>query len=143
MLLLPDAVMDRLHHATTRDCCEKYDRLSSASAAAVRREALGSDVPNGYTSVEQADHIAALLDLGPDERLLDLGAGRGWPGSRIAERSGCDLVSSDLPLLAVRVTRETLEAAGLSRAAAMCADGRHLPFRERSFHAVTHADVLC
>jgi 24-methylenesterol C-methyltransferase len=135
--------MDRPHHATTRDYSEKYDRLSSASAAAVRQQALGSDVPNGYTSVDQAEHIAELLDLGAGERLLDLGAGRGWPGSYIAEHSGCDLVSSDLPLLAVRSTRETLDSAGLSRAAAMCADGRHLPFRDRSFDAVTHADVLC
>jgi len=135
--------MERPHHASTRDYAEKYDRLTSASAEAVRLASLGSAVPNGYTSVEQAELIADLLALGPGDRLLDLGAGRGWPGVRIAQRSGSRLTSCDLPLPAVRSTRDHLASEKLAGAAVLCADGRQLPFRDRAFHAVTHADVLC
>lgn len=135
--------MERSHSASSRDYAEKYDRLTSASARSVREVTLGSAIPNGYTTVDQADRLADLLRLSAEDRLLDLGAGRGWPGSRIAARSGCGLVSMDLPLQAVRATRDTLDDAGLREPAVLCADGRHLPFRSRAFHAVTHADVLC
>lgn len=135
--------MDESFRATSRDCEEKYERLTSPAARAVREATLGSAIPNGYTSSDQADRLADFLDLGEGDRLLDLGAGRGWPGSRIASRTGCRLVSTDLPWLAVRSSRDCFGAAGLHDAVALCADGRRLPFRDRAFDAVTHADVLC
>ncbi len=122
----------------------KYRRLITPAARDVREGTLGSAVPNGYTSVAQADRIADALHLSPGAHLLDLGSGRGWPGSRIAGRTGCDLTVTDLPLLALREAVEALgrlEAAG--RSAVVCGDGTLLPFRDASFHAVTHADVLC
>lgn len=129
---------------STRDFEEKYTRLRSDAARAVRRDALGSEVPNGYTSVEQADDLAARLALGAGDLLLDLGAGRGWPGGRIAERTGCRVVSTDLPLLALGASRRRWDRAlGPGRMLTVCTDGRRLPFRDRAVHAVTHADVLC
>jgi SAM-dependent methyltransferase len=82
--------------------------------------------------------------LAPGDRLLDLGAGRGWPGSRIAALSGCDLVTVDLPLTALREAREHMRRRAPGRAGAeVCGDGARLPFRDACFQAVTHADVLC
>lgn len=128
--------------ATSESYAYKYARLSSDAAKEVRAAVLGSAVANGYTTVAQADRLAGLLRLGPGMRLLDLGSGRGWPGARIAERTGCDLVSTDLPLLALRDARvEVAQSEGAS--AVVCADGRLLPFRDACFDAASHADVLC
>jgi SAM-dependent methyltransferase len=122
----------------------KYLRLATLPARRLRRATLGSAVPNGYTSVDQADRMAQLLGLGPGSGMLDLGSGRGWPGARIAARTGCDLVVTDLPLAALREARGALRAEpNASRHVVVCADGTRLPFRDASFDAVTHADVLC
>ncbi|MEM7414729.1 MAG: hypothetical protein AAF389_04470 [Gemmatimonadota bacterium] len=129
---------------TVRDFEEKYLRLRSEAARSVREAAMGSDVPNGYTGIEQADHIAERLRLSSEDILLDLGSGRGWPGGRIAQRTGCRVVSTDLPLVALGPARRHWDdALGVGRMLTVCADGRLLPFRDRAVHAVTHADVLC
>ena len=124
----------------------KYGRLTTDAAESVRSRVLGSPVPNGYTTVAQADRIAEALGVGPGDVLLDVGSGRGWPGARIAARSGCAAVVTDLPLNALRQVR--LRAPSTDRRSqgtptAVCADGAHLPFRDACFDAVTHSDVLC
>ena len=128
--------------ATSESFAYKYTRLSSEGARRVRVSVLGSAAANGYTTLGQADRIAELLRLRPGTRLLDLGAGRGWPGKRIAERTGCDVVVTDLPVLALRDARGPAAEGGGTRAV-VCADGRALPFREACFDAASHADVLC
>ena len=128
--------------ATTRSYEEKYDRFGSRSAAEARIATLGSELPNGYTTRAQAALIASELGLDEEGFLLDLGSGRGWPGSYVAEVTGCRLLAADLPMNALVQARETL-APGLSRAAVVCADGRRLPLGDGLFDAVCHADVLC
>ncbi len=127
-------------HATSDDCGYKYRRMSGDAAASIRAEVLGSDVPNGYTTVAQADRIGATLGIRPGRRLLDLGGGRGWPGRRIAERTGCALVLADLPLEVLRAAEPLSAGSVVGR---VCADGSVLPFRDASFAAVSHTDVLC
>jgi hypothetical protein len=47
---------------------------------------------DGYTTLAQADLIAERLRLGGDDRTLDLGSGRVWPGVRCeTTRDGCDV----------------------------------------------------
>lgn len=122
-----------------------YSRPQSDAAREVERSVLGHAVGlNGYTTVEQADRLREVLLLGPTRRLLDVGAGRGWPGSHLAGSSGCRLVSTDVPVDALREAKSNLEAAGLrERSETAAADGRALPFRSECFDAVVHADVLC
>ena len=135
--------MDELGRgATTRSFEEKYERLRSDGAACLRRLTLGSSVPNGYTTVGQAERLAGALKLEDGDCLLDLGAGRGWPGSAIAERTGCSLITTDLPLRALRTGRERMKREG-REATPVCADGRCLPFRDSAFDGVCHTDVLC
>jgi protein-L-isoaspartate O-methyltransferase len=129
--------------ATTRSYEEKYEAFNSREAGDARVAALGSDLPNGYTTLEQASRICEALELGPEDLLLDLGAGRGWPGSLIAERSGCRLLSADLPLTALRPAQEGLARSVGARASVICADGRRLPLGDGECDAVCHADVLC
>jgi cyclopropane fatty-acyl-phospholipid synthase-like methyltransferase len=99
---------------------------------------------NGYATMAQADRLAVVLGLGPGVRLLDLGAGRGWPGLYLAASTGCQVVLSDVPAEAVAAAVRRAKHEGLSpRAVAIVASARHLPFPPASFDAVVHTDVLC
>ncbi len=118
---------------------ETYARPRSDAKRQVERAVLGDEVGlNGYTTVEQAQALADHLSLLPTTRLLDVGAGEGWPGSYLARSSGCSLVASDVPLDALRAAKGYLE-----QASAVSADGCALPFRSGSFDGVVHADVFC
>ena len=123
----------------------RYGRLESDPARQVEREVLGDEVGlNGFTTIEQAEALLDLLDLRPDHRLLDVGAGRGWPGSLLAKSSGCRLVCTDIPLNALAGARRTFADRGLgARSEVVGADVVELPFRAATFDAVAHADVFC
>ncbi|WP_379583779.1 SAM-dependent methyltransferase [Pseudonocardia hispaniensis] len=111
----------------------------------IERRVIGADFgADGYTTLAQADDLAAHLDLRPGRRLLDLGSGRGWPGLYLAARTGCAVVLADLPgdglgIAALRAVREGLD----TRCAVIAATGQHLPFAAETFDAVGHADVMC
>ena len=127
----------------TESFAYKYRRLTSEPAAALRAHSLGSTLPNGYTTAAQAQRLAALLRVGRGDVLLDLGSGRGWPGTHIAASTGCVPVVTDLPLDALRVARDLLPEGGARPGSVVAADGFRLPFRDRSFDAASHTDVLC
>jgi len=128
--------------ATTRSFEEKYVRFRTEVGTAFRDETGGS-TPNGWTTVEQAQWMASVLGLAEGDRLLDLGAGRGWPGGLIAKHTGADLVSIDVPLEALRQGGERLRDELGHQVVQVCADGRALPLGDDHFSAVCHADVLC
>lgn len=122
------------------------DFYVAANAPAVREweaEVLGSDHgANSFTTAPQADRLAGLLDLGPGQVLLDVDSGAGWPALRIARRTGCRVVLSDVPIEGLLVAAQRARADGVDALAAAGA-GDLLPFRDKCFDAVTHADVLC
>lgn len=127
-----------------RSLWEKYETFASPAAERIRRAALGTEVANGYTTQAQAEEIATALALSRDQPLLDLGSGRGWPGSHVAKRTGCRLVVCDLPMNALRTATTLLRTAGLDGPTSVVrADGRSLPFADASFDGVSHTDVLC
>jgi 2-polyprenyl-3-methyl-5-hydroxy-6-metoxy-1,4-benzoquinol methylase len=123
-------------------------RLEVASRHAredIEQAVIGGDWgAEGYTTVAQADRLGDLLHLRPGMRLLDLGAGRGWPGLYLAATTGCRVVLTDIPLAGLRVAtaRADTEHAG-DRTTAVVSNARALPFRPASFDAVVHTDVLC
>lgn len=123
----------------------EYRRPWSDAARKVERAVLGHEVGlNGYTTVEQARMLGDQLGLSPRTRLLDVGAGRGWPGSYLAQSRGCRLVTTDIPFDAPLAAKRHLESWAVhGQAHAVSADGRALPFRSARFGAVVHADVLC
>jgi 2-polyprenyl-3-methyl-5-hydroxy-6-metoxy-1,4-benzoquinol methylase len=99
---------------------------------------------NGYTTMAQADLLASVLGLEPGRRLLDVGAGRGWPGLYLAARTGCSVVLSDVPIEGVATAAARARQEGLSdRALSVVASARHLPFLASGFDAVVHTDMLC
>jgi methylase of polypeptide subunit release factors len=81
---------------------ERYDIRGSRAAAQLEERAIGAVWgANGYTTRAQADELRDHLALTPGSRLLDIGTGRGWPALYLAQRSGCSVVGTDLPLAAL------------------------------------------
>ena len=124
---------------------ERYGRPSGEPLRQLERLVLGVDFGgNGYTTVGQARLLAERLDLGPASWLLDIGAGRGWPGLYLAQATGCRVVVTDLPHGAMQRARERAREEALSeRTAVVVASARRLPFRYETFDAIVHTDVLC
>jgi 2-polyprenyl-3-methyl-5-hydroxy-6-metoxy-1,4-benzoquinol methylase len=109
----------------------------------IERRVIGADWgANGYTTIAQADDLAVRLHLDPGALLLDIGAGRGWPGLYLAATTGCSVVLADVPLAALNVATARIAERG---APAWCvnASARDLPFPPATFDAVVHTDVLC
>jgi 2-polyprenyl-3-methyl-5-hydroxy-6-metoxy-1,4-benzoquinol methylase len=109
----------------------------------IERRVIGADWgANGYTTIAQADDLASRLHLDAGALLLDIGAGRGWPGLYLAATTGCSVVLADVPLEALNVAAARIAERG---APAWCvnASARDLPFPPATFDAVVHTDVLC
>ena len=45
-----------------------------------------------WTTCHEARPAGELLQLGPGKRLLEVGAGSGWPGLYLAGTTGCDVI---------------------------------------------------
>lgn len=121
------------------------ERARSEAMLDLERSVCGCDYgSNSGTTRLEAERIARLLDLRPAAKLLDLGAGSGWPGLYLAQLTGCDVVLVDLPIAALRIARERAVVDGLAqRCEVVVADGAAVPFRDASFDALSHSDVLC
>ena len=88
--------------------------------------------------------MATLMGLQPGIRLLDVGAGAGWPGLFFTKETGCDTVLVDLPLGELRTaTVRAVKDRISNRCQAAVANGSRMPFRDGSFDAVSHSEVLC
>ena len=124
---------------------ERYGIVGNRAAALVEQRVIGAVWgANGYTTLAQADEFHDHLALTSSSRLLDVGTGRGWPGLYLAQRAGCSVVGTDLPLAALKKARARAEREALDdRSAMVVASGGTLPFRRRSFDAIVHTDVLC
>lgn len=97
-----------------------------------------------WTTKPEAQRLGHLLGLEPGKRLLELGAGSGWPGLFLAGTTGCDVALVDLPLEGLRIARRRADAEPPPGACWIAqADGAALPFAAATFDAISHSDVLC
>lgn len=131
--------------ALTEQFDEEYRLAQSGVILELERAVCGSDYGGtSWTTRSEARRVAGLLGLGPDARLLDVGAGSGWPGLYLARTTGCDVTLVNVPLDGLRIAAERAvadELAGEGWIAA--ADGTALPFHSGCFDAVSHSDVSC
>jgi SAM-dependent methyltransferase len=124
---------------------EFYSIAQSDLMRSIAQQACGCDFGAiSWTTREQADEICALLDLRRGQRLLDVGAGSGWPGLYLTETMGCDVALTDLPLAGLRAAADyALRNPSPGVCWVAVADGARLPFGDGVFDAITHGDVLC
>lgn len=122
-----------------------YELLGSIPMRNLERTVLGCDYgATSWTTRHEATQIAELLGLNARMRLLDVGAGAGWPGLYLAQLTGCDVVLTDLPVVGLERARERAAQESLpERCTVVVADGAALPFADASFDAISHSDVLC
>lgn len=127
------------------DFAREYELALAEPMLEIERKVQGGDYgASSWTTRAQADALVAALGLRPGVRLLEIGAGAGWPALPMAQQSGCDVILADLPLSGLQAARARARRDGLAgRAALAAASGAALPFAERSFDAITHSDVLC
>ncbi len=121
-------------------------RLGQAEVVrAIERRVCGCDYGGtSWTTREEARRLGQLLGLKPGRRLLEVGAGSGWPGLYLARTTGCDTVLMDLPIEGLRIAAARAAADGLAETCrAAVADGAALPFETGCFDAILHSDVLC
>lgn len=123
----------------------RYKLVRSDLLKQIERSNCGCDYgATSFTTLEQTKKLSAMLELGPNKRLLEVGAGSGWPGLHLAKESGCDVTLTDLPIEGLRIARERNDLDEISGACAVAvASGTALPFKDGWFDAISHADVLC
>lgn len=124
---------------------ERYRQATGDVTREIELDVIGGDWgANGYTTTAQADLLGALVGLRPGVRLLDLGAGRGWPGLYLATSTGCEVVLSDVPIDGLALAMKRVAQEELSgRAIGVACSARSLPFANQAFDAIVHTDVLC
>jgi len=117
----------------------------SDTVVALQRNVLGCEYGgSSWTTREEADRVAQQLELRRGQRLLEVGAGSGWPGLYLAGLTGCDVVLSDIPVFGLQLALRRAHADNLTeRCCAVAADAAALPFAAASFDAISHSDVLC
>jgi len=97
-----------------------------------------------WATREEADFIAAVLELAAGIRLLEIGAGSGWPALYLAEKSGCEITLTDLPVSGLEIALERAARDGIAdRCRALRADAAQLPFADAAFDVINQSDVLC
>jgi len=131
------------------DCCQRFAKSYEVSGLPAMREVertvLGCDYGGtSWTTSDQAAQIVEMLELKPGLHLLDVGAGSGWPGLYLAAAGSCNVTLLDLPINALKQARERARSDGIDdHVSAIAASGSALPFKNNSFAAISHSDVLC
>lgn len=123
----------------------EYRRAQSPLALDLERAVCGCDYGGtSWTTRDEAERMGRLLELRQGRKLLEIGAGSGWPALYLAARSGCDATLADLPHDALRIAAHRAAREPAAGAIAMAvADGACLPFKTGQFDAICHSDVLC
>ncbi len=130
-------------------CCEafaaSYEVSNLPAMREVERTVLGCDYGGtSWTTSAQATHIVEMLGLRQGLKLLDIGAGSGWPGLFLADTSGCEVTLLDLPVSALAKAIKRARSDGIDdRVDAIAASGSALPFGNACFDVISHSDVLC
>ncbi len=131
--------------AQTQRLENTYAKSQSPVMLAIERRVCGCDYGgNSWTTRTEADGLIAALELRRGSRLLDLGAGSGWPALYMAKKSGCSVTLVDLPANGLRIAKERATKDRITQQVTTeIADAAQLSFPDSSFDAISHSDLLC
>jgi ubiquinone/menaquinone biosynthesis C-methylase UbiE len=124
---------------------DEYRRAQTPVMLDLERAVCGCDYGGtSWTTREEAERMGWLLELGEGTKLLEIGAGSGWPALFLAGESGCDATLADVPFEALRIAADRVASESVDgKVSLIVADGACLPFKAGLFDAVSHSDVLC
>lgn len=124
---------------------QSYERMRAPAMMAIERRVCGCDYGGtSWTTREEAELLAKTLGLDGNKRLLEIGAGAGWPALYLAKLTGCAAILTDLPPAGLRLAENRAALDGLDRRCHIVrADGADLPLDRASVDAISHSDVLC
>ena len=122
-----------------------YSYAAQPALTEIERAVCGCDYGGtSWTTRDEANRLAEMLALGPGRQLLDIGAGAGWPALYLARITGCDATLLDVPLEGLAHASRRAASDNLDRSCrCVAADAIALPFKDSTFHALGHSDVLC
>jgi len=87
--------------------------------------------------------LARSIDLGPSDRVLEIGAGAGATAMDLVRDFGCYVIASNISPVHDREIREAVAAAGLGHSiGAAIADAQDLPFADESFSVHWSQEVV-
>ena len=130
--------------------CAYYEATrDSAAYAQFCARVFGRDFSqHGFSDMAQIDVMLARLDLGPEDRVLELGCGNGAMAEYVAQKTGARVTGIDYIPEAIRQARERA-APRPDPLTFYVGDTGHLvdtqsrlPFRPHSFDAIIAVDTL-
>ena len=127
------------------DFAGNYERSRLPAVRALEQRVLGCDYGGtSWTTRAQAEQITESLELGPGAKLLEVGAGSGWPGLYLGKLTGSDVTLLDIPLNALKQAAKRAVKDQISAHVRIVAgSGTALPFNNAAFDRLSHSDVLC
>lgn len=130
---------------SAHDFSKDYEQSSLSAMRELERRILGCDYGGtSWTTLSEAKQIAEQLKLSAGDRLLEVGAGSGWPGLLLASLTGCEVFLADIPFIGLRQARERASKEGITRQIqTIVASATALPFEDEVFDYISHSDVLC
>lgn len=123
----------------------QHEQHTHPAMRALERDVLGCDFGGtSWTTKTQADEIPATLGLAAESKLLEIGAGTGWPGVYLSGLTACDVTLLDIPVNSLNYAMQrAVDDNIVGHCQAVAASGAALPFSEATFEAIGHSDVLC
>ena len=125
-----------------------FDKPASAVEARIWSEVLGDEYPAeldpySFTTWSELEQFTADLAVGPEDRLVDVGCGRGGPGLWVAASTGSSYVGVDIAEAALAEVRTRAARLGLAASAATAVGAfENLPIEVGGADAVMSIDAL-
>lgn len=122
-----------------------YGNFQTALYTEIRREAFGEDIgQNSWLTAKEQDMFLAWLDLSAGKTLLDVACGSGGPTLRMAAKTGCSVVGTDVHEQAIATAKSLASQRNLTDRAEFRTvnASQPLPFPDTRFDAITCVDAI-